>query len=104
MAGLKPWPTSGSVGHRPALQGCKSRVKTLRYEPSATKTGPKPSPTGKHKLWQTSYYDHVLRQEEDVMAVARYIFENPMRKNLVEHCRDYAKMGSIELPLESFWS
>lgn len=35
-------------------------------------------------LWQQSYYDHVARREEDVMAVCRYILDNPVRKGLVE--------------------
>ena len=30
-------------------------------------------------LWQRGYFDHVLRDEEDVLGVARYILENPVR-------------------------
>ncbi len=32
------------------------------------------------RLWQPRSYDHVLREEESVMAVADYILNNPVRK------------------------
>jgi putative transposase len=47
-------------------------------------------------LWQKSYYDHVLRKEEDVQSVVRYILENPVRKALVGHAEDYPFSGSLE--------
>ena len=31
------------------------------------------------KLWQRSFYDHVIRNREDYDAVVRYIHENPKR-------------------------
>jgi putative transposase len=43
----------------------------------------------KRNLWQTSYYDHVLRKEEGLEQVALYILENPVRKGLVTDFRDY---------------
>ena len=36
------------------------------------------------QLWQPSYYDHVLRDEEDTWSVARYIVENPLIAGLAE--------------------
>jgi len=51
----------------------------------------------RHKgLWQRSFYDRVLRCEEDVMGVARYIWENPIRKGLVETLRDYPFSGPVD--------
>jgi putative transposase len=47
------------------------------------------SPTERSVLWQKSYYDHVLRQDEDVREVIRYILENPIRAGLVESANDY---------------
>jgi len=35
-------------------------------------------------LWQISYHDHVLRREEAIGDVARYIWENPLRAGLAE--------------------
>ena len=40
-------------------------------------------------LWHISYYDHVLRKEESIEGVARYILENPVRKGLVSDYKEY---------------
>lgn len=48
------------------------------------------------RLWQKSYYDHVLRKEEDVRGVIRYILENPVRKGLVSQPEEYLFCGSLE--------
>ena len=33
--------------------------------------------------WQKSFFDHIIRKDEDLMAVIRYILDNPVRKGLV---------------------
>lgn len=43
--------------------------------------------------WQKGYYDHVLRKEEDIEAVARYIFENPTRAGITEDWTGYPYSG-----------
>lgn len=50
-------------------------------------------------LWQINYYEHVLRREEDTIDVARYIFNNPVRRRLVEDFRKYNFLGSFEFDL-----
>jgi putative transposase len=40
-------------------------------------------------LWHISYYDHVLRKEESIEGVARYILDNPVRKGLVSDYKEY---------------
>jgi len=50
-------------------------------------------------LWQVSYYEHVLRREEDTTKVARYIFNNPLRKGLVDDIKKYKSLGSFEFDL-----
>ena len=45
-------------------------------------------------LWQRYGYEHVLRDDEDTRAVARYIFENPVRAGLVQSAEDYRFLGS----------
>ncbi len=47
------------------------------------------------KLWQHGFYDHILRQEESIQGIARYILENPVRKGLVDDFRDYPFSGSL---------
>jgi putative transposase len=50
------------------------------------------------KLWQTSYWDHVLRAEEDIEVVARYVWGNPVRAGIVGDYRAYAGSGPRPLP------
>ena len=45
-------------------------------------------------LWQRSYYEHVLRREEAVEDIARYILNNPVRAGLVQDFRQYPYSGS----------
>jgi putative transposase len=47
-------------------------------------------------LWQRSYYDHILRQEEDLEDVARYIWANPVRAGVVEDVLAYSYSGPRE--------
>lgn len=50
-------------------------------------------------FWQVNYYEHVLRREEDTTKVARYIFDNPVRKGLVDDFKKYKSLGSFEFDL-----
>jgi len=43
----------------------------------------------KEDLWHISYYDHVLRKEESIEDIARYILDNPVRKGLVSDYKEY---------------
>jgi putative transposase len=49
--------------------------------------------TGKH-LWQPSYFDHVLRDDEDTHRAMRYVLENPVRKGIVAEFHEYPFSGS----------
>jgi REP element-mobilizing transposase RayT len=48
-------------------------------------------------LWQKAFYDHALRQDEDLHGIARYIVANPLRVGLVEHVGDYPLWDAIWL-------
>jgi len=48
------------------------------------------------KLWQRYGFEHVLRDEEATLSVARYILENPIRGGLVKCVEDYAFVGSLK--------
>ena len=52
----------------------------------------KASPTW---LWHKSYHDHVVRSEEDLIQIAKYIVGNPVRAGLVELSEDYPASGSL---------
>lgn len=42
------------------------------------------------RLWQESFYDHVLRGDEDLLSVCVYVLNNPVRKGLAKDWREYA--------------
>ncbi|OLE83329.1 MAG: hypothetical protein AUG07_08490 [Acidobacteria bacterium 13_1_20CM_2_60_10] len=45
-------------------------------------------------LWETSYYDHVLRPADPIEDVACYIWCNPVRKRLCTHPHEFPYSGS----------
>ena len=45
------------------------------------------------RLWQQSFYDRVLRVEEDLSDVAAYILNNPLRSGLAVDSNDYPLSG-----------
>ena len=55
--------------------------------------------SGKNIKLQKSFYDHVLRKDEDVHTVARYIMGNPVRAGFTERFGDYPFAGSLEFNL-----
>ena len=52
------------------------------------------------RIWQVSFWDHFLRQEESLEEVVRYVLNNPVRKGMVRQWQDYPFSGSLELTLE----
>ena len=52
------------------------------------------------KLWQPRYFDHIVRAEEDLRAIADYIMSNPVRQELVDTYEDWIWSGYLNaLPL-----
>jgi putative transposase len=52
------------------------------------------------KLWQPRSYDHIVRAEEDLRAIAQYILNNPVRKELISRAEDWQWSGELNpLPL-----
>jgi putative transposase len=47
-------------------------------------------------VWQPRFYDHGLRSDEGVLAVAEYIFRNPVRAGLASRPGEYPYSGSFE--------
>ena len=52
------------------------------------------------RLWATSYFDHVLRKEEDTIVVVKYILANPERAGLVQYWGEYPYSGSLALDIK----
>ena len=40
-------------------------------------------------LWQANFYDHIIRNQDDLINQARYIVANPLRANLVASVSNY---------------
>jgi putative transposase len=51
-------------------------------------------------LWERSYFEHVLRDDESATTVARYIVDNPVRAGLIASPADYPFSGSGILKME----
>lgn len=56
---------------------------------------------GGRRLWQRHSYQRVLRDDEDIHAVARYIVSNPVRAGLARRVEDYPYVGSDVYPLRT---
>jgi REP element-mobilizing transposase RayT len=48
-------------------------------------------------IWQANYYDHAVRQDEDLRKMSRYIIANPLRANLVRQIGDYSLWDAVWL-------
>ena len=48
------------------------------------------------RLWEKSYYDHMLRSSDS--DVAHYIWWNPVRKHLCHSPREFCFSGSQSIP------
>ncbi len=46
-------------------------------------------------VWQRAYYDHALRNDENLRSIARYLVANPLRAGLVKHIGDYPLWDAI---------
>lgn len=52
------------------------------------------------KLWQPRSYDHLVRAEEDLREIAKYILNNPVRAGLVTDAEQWPWSGHLNpLPL-----
>jgi REP-associated tyrosine transposase len=50
---------------------------------------------GIQRLWQRSFHDHVLRAEEAVAQVAKYVLGNPVRTGFVATWQEWPHRGSL---------
>ncbi len=67
-AGTRPAPTLGEI-----VGGFKS-ITTVEYIRSAV--------GNPWKLWQRNYYEHIIRNENELFAMRKYIIENPLKWRL----------------------
>ena len=49
------------------------------------------------QIWMKGFHERALRQEDDLLAVARYIVVNPIRAGMVQRVGDYPFWNSVWL-------
>ncbi|MBE0570067.1 MAG: transposase [Ignavibacteriaceae bacterium] len=52
--------------------------------------------------WQKDYYDHILRNTEDLTLQIKYILNNPVRAGLVGNWKEYKMQGSTVFNIEEW--
>jgi len=48
-------------------------------------------------VWQAGFHDHVVRRDQDLRRLARYVVGNPLRAGLVEAIGDYPHWDAVWL-------
>ncbi|MEY3873268.1 MAG: hypothetical protein RLZZ296_2263 [Pseudomonadota bacterium] len=47
------------------------------------------------RVWQQGFHDHAVRAEEDLLAMGRYIVNNPVRSGLVSKAGHYSHWDAV---------
>jgi putative transposase len=85
------------------LKGTREESDTYRtMKMFKQKTGFVFSQAGCGIVWQKDFYDHILRDEEDLSNHLRYILGNPVRKGLASTWQEYPFRGSTVFDLEQW--
>ena len=50
--------------------------------------------------WQKDFFDHIVRKEENLVNVIKYILDDPVREGLVINWQDYPFKGAFGCNLE----
>lgn len=87
------------------LQGCDdhARLRSLILSWN-TRTGFAWRQRTRSRLWQSGYYDHVLRERDNPLGVCRYVLMNPVRAGLVTDPESYPLSGSSEYSIADILS
>lgn len=57
---------------------------------------------GVNNLWQRSGFDHVIRAEDDLKTITKYILNNPVRKGISETAESYPYSKWFEEETKSY--
>ncbi len=69
----------GSPLRRPSLQAGSLGAILAQFKSQATKNARAKGLWGNQPLWQRNYYEHIIRDEEDLNRIREYILSNPRR-------------------------
>jgi len=81
---LKPAVASGRSESIKHIMRCLKGWTAKGINDAAKRTG---------EVWQEDTYDHIIRNQEDYVEKAKYIFENPKRAGLIENPADWPWWG-----------
>ncbi|OUS67653.1 hypothetical protein B5G52_21600, partial [Pseudoalteromonas sp. A601] len=56
----------------------------------------------KEQVWQTGFYDSLIRNEEHLLHQARYIAANPIRAGIVNNLGNYPHWDCIYLNSDQY--
>lgn len=79
----RPCALAAGLGEHKSLSGTLQIFKNLSARRVNVLLG------GSGPIWQTGFYDHALRRDEDVREVARYVVANPVRAGLAARVGAY---------------
>jgi len=83
------------------VEGTQEEINLLRFiNHYKQKTGFWMSKNQPGVSWQKNFFDHIIRKDENLQSMIRYILENPVRKGLVSDWRDYPFKGAIGCNLD----
>ena len=82
----------------PCAEGVSVLAFTHRYKGKATNESWKVGWRG--RLWQPRFYEHIVRDDESLVEIARYILGNPVRKGLADRPEHWPWSGCMN-PLPS---
>jgi putative transposase len=54
-------------------------------------------------LWQEGYFDRVLRTDDELEPLVKYLLENPVRAGIVRHPAEYPHLGSDRYTLDDLF-
>ena len=84
------------------VQGCSDASDLREFVKLAKQTsGFAYSQAKKGRLWQPSYYDRALRDDESSLWIIAYILRNPVVAGLSARCEDYPFVGSAACGVNS---
>jgi len=83
-----------------ALEGCHPTSDLRRFVKLAKQRSTFVLQTQFHlaKVWQVGYFDRVLRYDEAMDVLVRYILDNSVRARLVAKAEDYPFSGALFWP------
>jgi putative transposase len=70
-------------------------VGSAREWDMGSRAQPAPTDLRLGRVWQKSFHDRAVRQDEDIQAIARYLVMNPVRAGIVKRIWDYPLWDAV---------